>query len=243
MFPDRQIEVINAGHNSFTISDLLELLRQRVLPLQPDIILFYEAKNNIQFSEFLRDAPMYCPGHCWIDSRWKRFLYYNSGLFNLMADRFGWINIHPAPMQHTFDDTLPKPSVERYRKGLEEIVREAQSHRIRIVLSSFITFAYDGLQVSYEDYPELAAQFERQHYPYTPGEVARIYQVFNQQSAEVAREFNVPYADVAADFRREPRYFFHDLVHLNPDGYRLLAHQFAEFLGESVLPQLMDDRH
>ena len=239
MFPDRKIEVINAGHHSFIIGDLLELMRQRVLPLEPDVILLYEARNNIQFSQFIRDAPRYCPGDCWIDSSWRRFLYSRSALFNLMAERFGWINHHPAPMPHTFDDTLPKPSVERYRKGLEEIVREAQNQRIKIVLSSFITLAHEGLRISDKEHPNLAAEFENYHYPYTPGEVARIFQLFNQQSAEVSREFNVPYADVAADFPREPRYFFHDIIHLNADGYRLLAHRFAQFLGEKVLAQQM----
>jgi lysophospholipase L1-like esterase len=238
MFPGQAIEVINAGHHAFEIDDLLELLRQRVLPLQPDIVLFYEATNNINFNEFIKDVPKACPGDCWIDSGWKRFLYSRSAYFNLMADRFNWINRQPAPMPHTLDITLPKRSVTHYREGLRQIVQEALSHKTRIMLSSFITLAHEGARFSYEDYPLLAPWFYKIHYPYTPGEVARIYQVFNQQSAEVAREFSVPYADVAADFPRTPEYFPYDLMHFSPEGNRLLAHEFAEFLGKEISPQI-----
>jgi hypothetical protein len=73
MFPDREIEVINAGHHAFIIEDLLELLRQRVFPLQPDIVLFCEATNNIQFTEFIKGVPKYCPGYCWVNPPWSAF--------------------------------------------------------------------------------------------------------------------------------------------------------------------------
>jgi lysophospholipase L1-like esterase len=240
MFPDREIEVINAGHHAFIIEDLLELLRQRVFPLQPDIVLFCEATNNIQFTEFIKGVPKYCPGYCWVNPPLVRFFYSRSALFNVLAERLNWVNHQPAPMPHMFDDTLPKPSVTRYREGLKQITKEALSHGTKIVLSSFITVARADLKVSREDYPLVAAMFYEYHYPFTPAEIARIYQIFNQQSAEVAREFGVPYADVAADFPREPRYFPFDIVHLTPDGNRLLANRFAEFLAETILPQLMN---
>ncbi|MEP6913303.1 MAG: SGNH/GDSL hydrolase family protein [bacterium] len=237
-FPGQAIEVINAGHHAFEIDDLVELLRQRVLPLQPDIVLFYEATNNINFNEFIKDVPKACPGDCWIDSGWKRFLYSRSAYFDLMADRFNWINRQPAPMPHTLDIALPKRSVTHYREGLRQIVQEALSHKTKIVLTSFITLAHEGAMYSYEEYPVLAPWFYKVHYPYTPGEVARIYDVFNRQSAEVAREFGVPYADLAADFPRTPQYFPIDLMHFSPEGDRLLAHKFAEFLAQEISPQI-----
>lgn len=240
-FPGHPVEVINAGHHAFDIDDLLELLRQRILPLKPDVVLFYEATNNIYFAEFIKDVPATCPGDCWIESSWKRFLYSRSAYFDLMAERFHWIEPRSGSMPHTFDDALPKRSVTHYREGLKQIVVEAKQNRTTIVLSSFLTLAHEGLTLSHEQHPELAAWFEKYHYPYTPAEVARIYDLFNQQSREVAHDFNVPYAEVGAGFPLTPENFPHDLVHLSPEGNRLLAHAFAQFLERSVLPGLIKD--
>src|SRR5262249_55658325 len=42
MFHGRRIEVINAGHHGQTATDLLAIFRQRVLPLRPDVVIWYE---------------------------------------------------------------------------------------------------------------------------------------------------------------------------------------------------------
>jgi lysophospholipase L1-like esterase len=241
-FPGHSVEVINAGHHAFDIDDLLELLRQRVVPLKPDIVLFYEATNNIYFADFIKGVPATCPGDCWIESPWKRFLYSRSAYFDLMAQRFNWLEPRSRPLAHTFDDTMPKRSATHYREGLRQIVQEAKQQNLKIVLSSFLTLAHEGLTISQAQYPELADWFEKYHYPYTPGEIGRIYDLFNQQSRIVAAEFNVPYADIASDFPRTPENFPHDLVHLSPQGNKLLAHKFAEFLTGSVLPGVVSEK-
>jgi len=47
----------------------------------------------------------------------------------------------------------------------------------------------------------------------------------------MASEFNVPYADVASQFPRDPQYFYLDYIHLSPEGDRLLAKLFSWFSG------------
>ena len=242
LFPGREIEVINAGHHGQDIDDLLEILRQRVLPLEPDIILFYEAANNINWPEFIKGLPAPCFGDCWLRQYpdWYGSLYRRSALFDLITESFGLNDRKPPPMPHLLDDSFSEASITHYREVLSEIVREATDRGSTIVLSSFVTIAREELTVSVNDKPLIYREVYRRLYPLTPGEVARVYAIFNQQSAAVARELNVPYADVVSQFPRDPQYFYLDYIHLSPEGDRLPAKLFADFLARAVIPTLIN---
>ncbi|MFN2598434.1 MAG: SGNH/GDSL hydrolase family protein [Pyrinomonadaceae bacterium] len=240
LFPGREIEVINAGHHGQDIDDLLEILRQRVLPLEPDIILFYEAANNINWPEFIEGLSAPCFGDCWLRQYpdWYGSLYRRSALFDLITESFGLNDRMPPPMPHDLDNSFIEASAKHYREVLSEITREASSRGSAIVLTSFVTLAHEGLTVSVTDQPLIYREVYRRLYPLTPGEVARVYAIFNQQSAAAAREFNVPYADVAPQFPRDAQYFDLDYIHLSPEGDRLLAKLFANFLARAVIHTL-----
>ena len=46
-YPDVKIEVINAAVGGYVASDNVKALRHRVLPLDPDLVIYYEANNEI----------------------------------------------------------------------------------------------------------------------------------------------------------------------------------------------------
>ena len=148
----------------------------------------------------------------------------------------------PPPMPHGFGDTPPQTNEVKYRNVLGQVVRETLEHGSRIVLSSFITIAHEGLTVTRAENPGLFDNLYKYDYPLTAGELAQAYAAFNRASADVAAEFKVPYADVAAEFPREVRYFPFDLFHLSPDGNRMLAAMFAKFLERNVLPELVPEQ-
>ena len=54
-------------------------------------------------------------------------------------------------------------------------------------------------------------------------------------------EENVPYADVAVELPRDPKYFPEDYVHLSPEGNQLLAAELAQFLEANVLPAIIQN--
>ena len=244
-YPNRRIEVINAGHHAYNIDDLRALLEMRVLPLNPDIVIFYEAANNINLPDFVR-PPLSCAwGTCWLQNypAWYRWLYLHSAVFlRLWHDRLGWGALVPPPMPHGFGDTPPQTNEVKYRNVLGQVVRETLEHGSRIVLSSFITVAHEGLTVTRAENPGMFDNLYKYDYPLTAGELAQAYAAFNRASADVAAEFKVPYADVAAEFPREARYFPFDLFHLSPDGNRMLAAMFAKFLERNVLPGLVPEQ-
>jgi hypothetical protein len=272
IFGDR-IEVINAGFEAQQIDDLLEILRQRVFPLNPDIVVFYEANNNLWLNDFAKNLPCQPayyqkPGGtpCWLLAypSWYRSLYENSGLFTLMSNGLGWSTSKPPPMPHELDlseglgplvlnttelfsgspvhyirlITTNKSSTAHFISVLREIATETQRHNITIVLSSFVTLAHEGLEVSYSQNPGLFNDLYHDHYPFTPGELAQIYDYVNRQIASLALDLQVPFADVAANYPRDERYFCCDIIHFNPEGNQILAESFANFLATTVLPKM-----
>lgn len=236
LFPDRNMEVLNAGHRGHKIQDALEVLKQRVLPLKPDLVIFYEAHNNLRFGDFVKPGFHGGPFRQFLEPYvWSRWLYQHSALYAFACQKAGWNLRVPPPRLKESDPFSPKPSAEEYKNGLRQIVRECLNQKIKIVLSSFVTLSYDGLAFTHKDNPVL---FNKMLYgytePLTPAQLRSMYDYFNQQSREVAQEFHIDYADIAPVFPHDIRYFPHDPIHLSLEGNRMLAELFAQYLARKV---------
>ncbi len=241
MFVGQKIEVLNAGYHGQLLEDLLEILRQRVLPVKPDLVIFYEASNNIIWNEFSRGDLSCHAASCAskIYSGIDALLRRHSALYVLVAKRFGWAGHLVRPMWHEFDDTSPKPAAVRYKDVLRQIVRETLDSGSRIVLSTFVTLAHEGLTVRYEDNPLVFDYLHKTLYPFSPGEIQRVYEYYNQRAREIATEHRVLLVDMAREFPRDSGYFPFDVIHFSPAGNKVLAGILARHLRDGVLPELM----
>jgi lysophospholipase L1-like esterase len=243
LFPRQKIEVINAGHHGTSIDDLFEILKSRVLPLDPDMVIFYESSNNIDWSEFISDTPLRCPQQdCWLTQypAFYRALYRRSALFSLIADRSDWRRARPMPHRLSIDG--PKTSLVHYRNVLADIAKETMAHGATIMLTSFVTVADEGLEISPKQNIRFFDEVEKTMYPFTPGEVASVYSLFNQQAREVAVTLGTPFADLATEFPKDLQYFPYDYIHFSPEGNRMLAVLLVRHLMKDALPAVIAKR-
>jgi lysophospholipase L1-like esterase len=234
--PGRRIEVINAGHAAQLIDDLIGVLKLRVVPLNPDVVIFYEVSNNLVRPEFSRINAS-CPLASCAQKVYQgvtALLYHNILVYRTFAQRFGRGFPPRRPLWHEFDDTSPKPSAARYGEALRRLVRAAKDQGVSIMLSTVVTLAHDGLRVRREDNPALFEHMEKILYPFTPGEIRRMYEHYNRVVREVAKESGVPVVDVELKFPREVKYFPFDDIHFSPEGNRILARIFADHLDAVV---------
>jgi lysophospholipase L1-like esterase len=234
VYPGKKIEVINAGHHAYKARDNLALLEQYILPLNPDLIIFYEAANDLNFTEFsgdLQGSACWREGTCWLSGKPWGFkeLYLNSALFVMLSDRFG-DNAVPPPMTHSFSDTGTKPGAVQYADTLHRIAVAAKSANTTLVFTSFVTVAHEDLRVYARENPSLFNQVYRTYYPLTPGEMGRAYAYYNNQSRQVAAGMNLTWYDLAGEFPKDPRYFPFDYIHLSPEGNRLFARLLVQHL-------------
>ena len=54
---DLRFEVLNAGRESITSTDNVTIVREEVLPLQPDLLVYYEGANQFQMSSIAQGLP------------------------------------------------------------------------------------------------------------------------------------------------------------------------------------------
>jgi hypothetical protein len=213
-----------------------------VLPLQPDILLFYEAANNLGWTEFIGDYNWTFDRN-WLTAAyapWHRWLYLHSALFREFNRILRWDQLSVPYMPHHFDDVSNHRGADYYESYLRQIVELAQANGIDIVLSSFVTIAHEGWQVTADANARLFSTLYHYYSPFTAGEMGRAYAYYNARSRRVADEMGVGYVDLAAQFPRELPYFPFDLIHFSPEGNQVLADLWADYLEHEVLPAYLD---
>jgi len=233
-FPAKKIEVINAGHHAEGIRDIEAHLTKEILPLKPDIVIFYHAANDVNYNEYvpdIRGSLGWPEGTAWLSSKGEivQVLYQNSALFKTMYNQY-FITSLPPSMPHIFNENVRTSGAKQYHDILKSIASECDAAGTRLVIVSFITVAHDNLTVTYDQNPGLFKEIYRNWYPLTPGEVENAYQKFNDEAKSVATEMNLSYYDVAAEYPKDPKYFPFDYIHFSPEGNQLLATKIAEHL-------------
>jgi lysophospholipase L1-like esterase len=225
-FAGHAVEVINAGHHGQTVADLVEVWRMKIAPLKPDLIVFYEANNDIRTIEYYDAAPKN------LTARLTSGLLRRSVLLSMARQR---LHLPPPPVVRIFRAEGDKPSALQYRERLRILAEETRRQGTQLVLVSFVTLAHEGLEVSREDNAQVHEAFRTLLAPLSPGEIEKVYRHVNDQARAVAQEFGLPFLDVAQEFPKDLRYFPFDFMHLSPEGNALLARLIAEGLTREVL--------
>ncbi len=230
----RAIEIINAGHHGFGIEDIYALFREKIIPLKPDLVIFYEVSNNTNPEEWLQEK--WAGWNSWSEgyATWFSVLYKHSLIFTQLAKLAGYESRIPPNIPHTFDTTDPKPALEQYKQSLEKIITAAQENSIEIVLTTFITLAHENLEVNMSKQPYLWQDIYLKWYPFTPGEIRKIYQHFNETVIDLAKSKNIKFIDLATLYPKDSKYFV-DHIHFTPEGNQRLAELIATFLEQERL--------
>lgn len=228
------IEIINAGHHGYNINDLLVLFEEKVLPLKPDVVILYEVSNNTNPSQWLLDE--WGGWYSWELGYGKvfRILRQNSAIFVFLTKSLGFENRQPPIIQHKFSSDSKKPSQKIFEEKVSKIIDLAKENHIKIVLTTFVTVTKENLEVDKKDHKSLWEDLYLKWYPFTPGEIALIYDNFNESLKDVAASKNVPIIDLASEFPKNTHYFV-DHIHFTPEGNQLLAKYIADYLIRNVL--------
>jgi len=227
------VEVINAGHSGYGIDDIIAFYNEKIIPLKPDIIIFYEVANNLVPTDWM-------PGWQWWNSwdtaypTWFQFLHKHSAVIVTATKFFGIESKMPPTKKHAFSIDQPKPSVKYFHDKVKDLILSSKNNNIKIILSTFVTIAAENTQIKFGDNKELWKDLHFKWYPFTPGEIALIYQAYNNSIKDLAISENVPIIDLAAIYPKDQKYFI-DHIHFKPEGNQILASLIADFLEKEVL--------
>jgi lysophospholipase L1-like esterase len=232
-YPDRKIEVINAAVGGYVAEDSLRNLRHRVLPLDPDLVIYYEANNDI-----VRDTQQLALREGLIDadtarqSGWSFALSRASLLFDFTYKNLA-IFARSREAGRKRLDRIPADLPNRFLGVLDQMRQELSARDIPMVLSTFI--------VKYSRSQDRATQVAN-------ADVAFFYMpwmsidgmldamdVYNAAILDYGMRMGVPVVDDRAAIPPDARHFT-DCMHLADPGNELMADRFARFL--KLLPEV-----
>ena len=237
-YPDVKIEVINAGVPGYVIADSAVALKQRVLPLEPDIVIL-AAHNDIVYDtreEAVRRgfiAPT--ENNLWPVTKW---LSRQSMLFDLVYKNSRLLLGHDGgPVRKLASVPIDMPT--RYMRRVAEIDDTLRQRRIPLVLSTFVAkyrrdqsretqLANAGMAFYYMPWMTIEALLDE-------------VDDYNGALLQYAAAHNVPVVDDRTMIPADPQHFV-DWIHLTDEGSALMAKRFQRGLDEHSLVRSAIDR-
>jgi hypothetical protein len=238
---DVKFEILNGGRFGFGAQDITAMFRDEVLPLAPDIVLYYEGVNDFTPSQFVKWPSGQRPSPPTITLRQASPLENYSALARkaLMAwDQLRWFSGKEAPKPdlNIEDSTVQLirdphpdphgPAIPDYLRtvvrSLDSIRTEAASHNALFVVAPFLFLAHEGLQLDLPRDFYIFKYLNDLFYPFKYSLLRQLIDWQNRVYKEYDRKFELPVMNLDELYPRDPILFV-DAVHQNMDGSRLKA--------------------
>ena len=240
----RPVEVINAGVPGYSSWEMLISLEFQILDLQPDLLIVYEAINDL-YPRLVK--PSRYDGLATSKGLWRTEARAipASALYRFAALRLGWLE-DPVAGQSQFDssfsaeycrlnatstrcdnfDMTPETVLAAnpptyFERNVRSIIAIAHANDVQVMLSSWAHFPSAIPEVAHGTFMTL-------------GFVRDTVAKHNSILHNVAAAAQVPFYDLAANLpvRRD---FWIEGMHLSPAGAREQAALYADFLLQSKL--------
>ncbi len=241
---DVHFEVLNSARESTVSTDIANIVHKEVLPLRPDLVVYYEGGNQFNMTSVVHDvppgaavrpatsAPSAAPG-------WLREAARYSALLGRVQSAVGMITSGSAGIAE-----WPKPDYTlTWPQGLDEQDPDLAFHdlpisltviqrdldRIRsdlatvgsdFALSSFAWMVKDGLVLDPARHKYIIEQLNAGYWPYRYRDIERLVHFENRLFAKYARAHGLAFVDVAGQLPLDPDLFI-DAVHTSYAGTRM----------------------
>jgi hypothetical protein len=259
--PNLRIEVINAGREGIGSTDIAAVVRDEVLPLEPDLVVYYEGSNQFGMGNLIQNPPLWKHRR----SALKRLARLKP--YSAVASRLDQLVRTGADFRRESDDGAepPKPGDTLvWPQGVDEadppldhsnlpvnlttILRDLgdMEQRVRqeggeLVLSSFFWLVRDGMRLDPVRDRTIYDYLNVTFAPYRYGDMERLAAFQNRTFAKFAASRNIPFVDIAAAMPFDPA-LFGDAIHATYDGVRLHAWIAAQQLVPILAPRIADGR-
>jgi len=252
--PGARIEVINAGCPGYTSFEMLVQLEMRVVDLSPDLVVLYEAVNDMRSALYTAGAPEPAGDNTHFRSPWpvdrpsslekllqksRTYLIarrYLTSYVERRADLFYFAMVNYDKDRNDLycgglpgypEGKVPERGFENYRRNLEQILSVAEVAHTKVLIATQAIMMWDLLGTSRECEKTQAESFQR----------------IQAIQREVARERGVPLAEtgrrVAEEeeqhFRATGEHLFKNDVHPLDAGSELIAQAVADAIVDAGL--------
>ena len=235
--PGIRFETINAGREGISSTDIAAIVRQEVVPLEPDLIVYYEGGNQFTPQTMIHeeDAPRAPPDTSTSEVPGTQFfalLQRVTTLSRRLRFRFG---VEPAKPRYRLNfpasvsEADPNPDSSELPldlpaivHNLDDIRQSAAKSGATVAVSSFIWRVESGLKLDPVDRASYYDLLNVKLWPTTYADIRRMADFQNRVLRNYAARRGVPFLDVASAFPNDIN-LFTDPVHPTFDGDRLRA--------------------
>ncbi len=230
IMPGINFEVINAGHSGYNLADIEGICRLPEKPginlLHPDLVIFYELVNNIDFQKWTDARVGEVP-----NKSIARRLEEHSALYWVLSAWFDWGVIPKA--DHAFFQS-PPDEMARFEKELRKIPRAVKEFGSKSLMMTFCTTIKPDLRMPIRHYYVYADQMEHKWHPFTREELISIFAAYNDRIRRVAEEESDYFLDLAAVYPKDES-LFTDPFHFTRKGNQLIAEIVSKHIAEKAL--------
>ena len=233
--PEITFEAINAGREGVNSHSIQAIVRQEVLPIDPDLVVYYEGSNQYWPADFIAKT---LPPRNAMSAPAPSVL----GQYSAIARRVDSVvrraiapGIEPAKPAISVawptdldehDPNLAHPqlpiNLPTILTDLEIIRRALDDEGAQLALASFVWLVHPGLRLDPTRDAFLYDYLNIKYWPFTYAHMRRYLDFQNQVFRKYAAAHGLDFMDVAAIYPRDPR-LFDDGVHMTAAGVHLQA--------------------
>jgi len=239
-----RVQILNAGREGIGTTDVRAVLEQEVLPLRPDIVVFYDGANQLSIARDLLKAARPIDRAAHQQGPAVRSIPVWLTAYSRLA---ALLEVYLARAKQQARAREPKPDyVLAFKPDFHEDHPDVTRSDLPLEMSTFLhdvsvmiddtraagvpfvmaTLPWldgsEGTKPSDPRYMYILQQLDTTFWPLRSADLRRLIELQNRLLREFAAEKHVPLLDVAEHYPRNPDLFI-DLYHHTFDGDRLLA--------------------
>lgn len=235
-YPDRNIEIVNAGVSGYTTYHSLINVSIRLLDYNPDAIILYHSWNDVKAWPYISRNANY--GQLWqrIYSKSET----RSALKTLANNSYLWLSTQPLryklrmflfpKMRHSSvvkkilrpnKGSDPTYGESVYRRNIRNIVATAKANRVRVLLINPLTLVHPGnSKEEQERIGYYLVKVPQERLPQLMSDAGKILE-------EIALEERIPYIDLNKHLAQNLDTMI-DHIHLTPKGNEAVAEYLSQ---------------
>lgn len=234
-----RFEVINAGRTGIDSTSIAAIVRQELVPVKPDLVVYYEGANQFLPLDYVTFADGVVASTIRSTFRYRSEAERHSAivarLFQLLDRVLAANGGEPAKPAFSIawpadlDEANPSVDYPKLPLQLNRIVADLDAARdglrrvdAELVVSSFVWLVHDGMKVDMRTNPGIYRYLNETYWPIRYSHMRRMADFQNRVFRNYAQARDLPFLDVAAKYPMEPA-LFGDAIHMTGEGVRLHA--------------------
>jgi hypothetical protein len=241
---DVDFQALNAGRESMTSPDIAAIVRNEVVPMRPDLVVYYEGANQFSLASLATNMPpVAAPSSTLVATAtpsWLQELAQYSALARRLQAALGLFgdNLNgQEPTKPNYELEWPKGlnerdpdlgfpalplDLNRIQADFDQMRADLATVNAEFALSSFVWLVKEGMVLDPVRHRYILQFLNRTKWPFRYRDMERLAAFQNRVFEKYAAEHNLTFINVARDMPGDPD-LFSDAIHNTAGGVRVRA--------------------